>query len=218
LLAQSGLRFDAGAITIAHRNRLRLFYPSAEAALAEGYTDFGPNDICPLTKRLYRLAGFRFDSRELLMRIWGIGGRARETRVALYDLEQRTNADELEALIERADLVVAALGYRPNMLPIYDSNGDAIAMRGELPGAEPMVNRQCELLRADGSALPNAFGIGLASGFVPDGDLGGESTFRGQTNGLWLYQNGVGQIILDRLLAPVGVQAAAERAELSVKR
>jgi hypothetical protein len=205
LLAQDGLHFDDGAITIAHRNRLRLFYPSAEAALAEGYTDFGPDDICPLTKRLYRLAGFRFDSRELLMRVWGMAGRAREMRVALYDLEQRTNADELEALLKQADLIVGALGYRPNMLPIYDSNGAAIALCGELPGAEPMVNRQCELLRADGSALPNAFGIGLASGFVPDGDLGGEPSFRGQTNGLWLYQNGVGQIILDRLMAPLAV-------------
>jgi len=28
------------------------------------------------------------------------------------------------------------------------------------------------------------------------GDLGGESSFKGQTNRLWLYQNSVGEIIL----------------------
>jgi hypothetical protein len=207
LLAQPWLSIDEGAITIAHRNRLRLYYPSAEAATADGYTDFGPDDICPLTKRLYRLAGFRFDSRELLMCIWGIGGREREKRVALYDLEQNTDVAAFEGLIARADLIVAALGYRPNTLPIYDSTGEAIPLRADQPGTEPMVNRQCELLRADGAPLPNAFGIGLASGFVPDGDLGGEPSFRGQTNGLWLYQNGVGQIILDRLLDSVAAPA-----------
>jgi hypothetical protein len=44
------------------------------------------------------------------------------------------------------------------------------------------------------------FGIGLASGHVPDGGLGGEASFSGKANGLWLWQNDIGQMIVDQLL------------------
>jgi len=43
-------------------------------------------------------------------------------------------------------------------------------------------------------------GIGLAAGFRPSGELGGEPSFRGQTNGIWLWQNGVGAIVVSGLL------------------
>jgi cation diffusion facilitator CzcD-associated flavoprotein CzcO len=39
-----GLRFGEGGVTVLHRRPLRLTYASAAAALAEGYTDFGPED------------------------------------------------------------------------------------------------------------------------------------------------------------------------------
>jgi hypothetical protein len=52
------------------------------------------------------------------------------------------------------------------------------------------------------------FGIGLASGHVPDGRLGGEASFSGKANGLWLWQNDIGQMIVDQLL-DVQAQAVA---------
>ena len=64
-----------------------------------------------------------------------------------------------------------------------------------------MVDRHCRVLAADGSVVPGAFGIGLAAGFVPWGALGGEPSFRGNANGLWLWQNDVGQMIVDQVLA-----------------
>jgi hypothetical protein len=48
--------------------------------------------------------------------------------------------------------------------------------------------------------VPGAYGIGLAAGFVPWGALGGEPSFRGNANGLWLWQNNVGQMIVDAVL------------------
>ncbi len=201
LLNRSGIDFDEGAIRIAHRGPLRLFYPSAEAALADGYTDFGPDDICPLTKRLYRLAGFRFDSRELVMRMWGMAGRQREKRAQFYDLTANDSAEALCRMFDDATLIIGAMGYRPNTVPIVDDAGRRIHLLADQPGTLPLVNRQCQMLTADGSVLPRAYGIGLASGFLPDGELGGEPSFHGQTNGLWLYQNGVGQIILDKIMA-----------------
>ncbi len=47
-----------------------------------------------------------------------------------------------------------------------------------------------------GGPIKGLFGIGLAAGFVPYGKLGGEPSFRGQANGLWLWQNDIGSIIV----------------------
>jgi predicted oxidoreductase len=58
------------------------------------------------------------------------------------------------------------------------------------------------VLDADDRPVPGVYGIGLAAGFVPWGKLGGEPSFRGAANGLWLWQNDVGQMILDQVLAP----------------
>ena len=63
-----------------------------------------------------------------------------------------------------------------------------------------MVDRHCRVRAGDGAPVPNVYGIGLAAGFVPWGKLGGEASFRGQANGLWLWQNDIGQLIVDQLL------------------
>jgi len=63
-----------------------------------------------------------------------------------------------------------------------------------------MVDRYCRILDAHDQPIPSAFGIGLAAGFVPWGRMGGEASFRGQANGLWQWQNDVGQMIVDQVL------------------
>jgi len=73
----------------------------------------------------------------------------------------------------------------------------------------PMVDRHCRLLDATDRPVPGAYGIGLSAGFVPWGRLGGEASFRGQANGLWLWQNDVGQMIVDQLLEPEARAVAA---------
>jgi len=202
LLNKVNIPFGEGDITILHREPFRIFYPSREAALAEGYTDFTDDDFCPITNRLYRLAGLRFDSRQLLRQIWGIGDALPERRVRLIPLDRtgQHNSVDVEALLEEADLIIPAFGYRPNTLPLLDVDGDPIELLAAGEGAPPLVDTACRVLDSSGMPVPNLFGIGLASGFKLTGKLGGEPSFRGQTNGLWLYQNGVGEIILDRML------------------
>ena len=123
-----GVTFGPGGIAILHRRPLRIFYPSVEAALAEGYTEFGPDDICPISGRVFRLGGFRLDSRELIMRARGIGGRPPEPRLQLH----RLGVDDASslALLDNADLVIAALGYRPRALPVFDQAGRTSAPSG----------------------------------------------------------------------------------------
>ena len=46
-----------------------------------------------------------------------------------------------------------------------------------------------------GTVLHNIFGIGLGSGFKPNLAMGGEPSFSGQLNSLWLYQNDIGAVV-----------------------
>jgi len=191
------LPLGAGAVTLLHRRPLRPFYHSVEAAHAEGFTDFGPEDICPVSGFVYRLAGFRLEARDLVLRMLGVDGRAPDPRVTLH----RIQGDDATArqTVRDADLVIAALGYRPVALPLTGADGRAIDLAAR--GGAPMVDRHCRIVGDNGTPLPDAYGIGLAAGFVPWGRLGGEASFSGQANGLWLWQNDVGMMIVDQLLA-----------------
>ena len=191
------LPFGAGGITLLHRRPLRPFYPSVAAAHEDGFTDFGPEDICPVSGFVYRLAGFRLEARELVLRMLAVGGRTPEPRVRLHQISGDDDA-EAQAILRDVDLVVAALGYRPRALALNDVAGRPIALAADRGGA--MVDRHCRVMGADGQPVAGAYGIGLAAGFVPWGKLGGEPSFRGQANGLWQWQNDVGLMIVDQLL------------------
>jgi hypothetical protein len=204
--------FGPGGVTIMHRRPLRIFYPSVEAALKEGYTEFGSDDICPISGRVFRLGGFRLDSRELIMRARGIAGRPPEPRLQLHRLAE-DDASSL-ALLDNVDLVIAALGYRPRALPVFDEAGRPVPLLAETSPQARLVDNDCRVLDAGGNPLPNLFAIGLAAGFVPHGKLGGEASFRGQANGLWLWQSDVGGLIVDAILSPSSDQDYAEPFEL----
>ena len=203
LKSRPAFPFGAGAVTLLHRRPLRPFYHSVEAAHAEGFTDFGPDDICPVSGFVYRLGGFRLEARELVLRMLGVDGRVPDPRVAIHQVAGGDDAVAREHLAT-ADLVIAAMGYRPRALPVSDANGVPIALAAQGDGA--MVDRHCRVCDADGVPIAGLYGIGLAAGFVPWGALGGEPSFRGQANGLWQWQNDVGLMIVNQVLA------AAERA------
>ena len=205
LKSQPALPLGAGAITLLHRRPLRPFYHSVEAAHAEGFTDFGPDDICPVSGFVYRLAGFRLEARDLVLRMLGIDGRVPDPRVALHRIASDDDA-AARAHIADADLVIAALGYRPIAMPIADRDGAAIPLAAH--DGLPMVDRHCRIVDAAGTPIPGLYGLGLAAGFVPWGPLGGECSFTGQANGLWLWQNDVGLMIVDQVMASKAVAAA----------
>ena len=197
LLKTQAIPLGAGAITLLHRRPLRPFYPNAEAALAEGFTDFGPDDICPVSGFVYRLAGFRLEARDLVLRQLRVDGRVPDPRLTAHQVVGDDDMDARAHLAE-ADLVIAALGYRPRALPVHDSDGRDITLAAHAGGA--MVDRHCRIMDASGAAIPGLYGIGLAAGFVPWGKLGGEASFSGQANGLWQWQNDVGAMIVDQVL------------------
>lgn len=205
LRERPALPFGAGGVTLLHRRPLRPFYPSVAAAHAEGFTDFGPDDICPVSGFVYRLAGFRLEARELVLRMLGVDGRAPDPRLALHRVTGDDDAGARD-ILAHADLVVAALGHRPRALSLEDAEGRPLPLAAYAGG--PMVDDACRVRDASGAPLPGVYGIGLAAGFVPHGKLGGEASFVGQANGLWLWQNDVGMMIVDQLLAGQAKAAA----------
>ena len=151
LKAQPGLPLGSGGITLLHRRPLRPFYPSVEAAEAEGFTDFGPDDICPVSGFVYRLAGFRLEARELVLRMLAVDGRSPDPRVALHRVAGDDDA-AARAILQDADLVVAAMGYRPFALPVAATDGTPLALAAS--AGQPMVDPHCRVL--DAAASPGA--------------------------------------------------------------
>ena len=183
--------FGSGGIRILHRRGLRIYYPSRAEAGLDGYA-FGEDDVCPATGRVFRLAGLRGDGREICRRMRGLGGLEREDRVVAH-ATAALDRHELTRLLDAADVIVCATGYRLKTIPVLNDMGTPIPL-APLP---PAVDHNSRLLTADGEPLENVFGVGLGSGFTPWGTMAGEVSFTGQQNSLWLYQNGLGQSIYD---------------------
>ncbi|MGI4975786.1 MAG: hypothetical protein ACRYG6_02460, partial [Janthinobacterium lividum] len=200
-----------GAITILHRRELRVYYVTPAEAEADGYLEFGPDDICPVSNRVFRFAGLRFDSRELVMRARGIGGRPPEPRLRLQRLAEGADP-AARALLDAAHVIVPALGYRPHALPVLDRDGLDVALHAHGDGLPPLVDGGCRVMDAHRRPLAGLYAIGLAAGFQPRGELGGEASFVGQQNGLWLWQNAVGGLVIDGLMegAPPQQELAAD--------
>jgi hypothetical protein len=138
------------------------------------------------------MGGLRGFGREMWRQIAERPRTTPEPRVVNMDM-QRLSADELGAMIADAALVVPSFGYRSTMLPVFDAAGEQLTLNAELGGVA--VGEQSRLLLADGTSLPNLFGIGLGTGYKLPSSMGGEPNFDGQANSLWLYHNDIGAII-----------------------
>lgn len=216
LNATFGRELGAGAVTLLHRRPLRIFYPSAADALAEGYAEFGEDDICPISGFVYRLSGLRLEARELVMAARGVGGRPPEPRLRLHQVGDAYDPVALQVLDE-ADVVVGALGYRARGLPLATAMEGALALHGDRFG-QPFVDHECRVLDRGGKPIAGLLGIGLGTGFFSREIVGGELSFSGQTNSLWQWQNAVGGLIARQVQQTQAVEHAAPvaSAELSV--
>jgi len=210
LRLKTGQRPSVRSLTLLHRRPLRLFYSSAEAAFQDGYTDFGPDDICPRSGFVYRFAGFRLESRELAMAALGIGGRKADPRLHLHRLTGGADAGA-RTILDQADLIISALGYRPRALQVLATEGETIPLHADRHGEAALVDGRCRVMDASGVPIEGLFGIGLAAGYRAPETNGGEPSFRGQTNGIWQWQNDIGAMIAHEL-AGNAVDAAQQPA------
>lgn len=189
------IRFGADAITLLYRRPARVLYWTRDDARADGYA-FTERDVCPRTQRVNRLGGLRGDGRETWRRLTGRPGAELEARVRMVSLSDPDLSPlQLRRLLDEATLIVPAFGYRSATVPVLDPEGRLIRLKADQGG--PAVDREARLLTADGGHIPNIFGIGLGADYRPWGAMGGEPSFEGQTNGLWLYQNDIGAVVYE---------------------
>ena len=188
-----------GSVTILHRRRLNIFYETVVEALADGYTEFTPEDVCRLTGRVFRLSGFRTDSRALIMSARGIGGRPAEPRLNLFPLDANDPA-AAERLLVEANLIIAAFGYRPRLVRVFDSHSREVSLLRPEGSRWAVVDGRCRMLAADGSSLRGLFAMGLAVGPGASREHGGEQGFQGQINSLWLWQHRLGFILFEEVM------------------
>lgn len=64
-----------------------------------------------------------------------------------------------------------------------------------------VVDNLARIRNDDGSSIPNMFAFGLGSGMFVTEKTGGEPSFQGRADGVWLYQNDVGEIVSQQLTA-----------------
>ncbi|HEX9461180.1 MAG TPA: hypothetical protein VGB82_01150 [Alphaproteobacteria bacterium] len=197
--------FGIDDITLLYRRAARILYWTRDDAHADGYA-FTERDVCPRTQRVNRLGGLRGDGREMWRRLTSRPGTEPEERISMIPLsESHLSAPALRRLLDDAALIIPAFGYRSSTIPIYDTEGRPLRLKADRGG--PAVGRDARLLLADGGHIPNVFGIGLGADYRPWGHMGGEPSFDGQTNGLWLYQNDIGAVVYQ------GVRECIEEAE-----
>jgi len=185
--------FGPGDIRILMRREPPIFYESRAAAEADGYP-VSAADICPRTLRVNRLGGLRSDGRDLWRRLTRRRDTEPEERVVMIPLrEPALSPATLRQYLDDAALIVSAFGYRARTVPIFDADGRRIALNADRGG--PAVDSDARVLDADGKPLANLFGIGLGTSYRPLASMGGEASFAGQLNSLWLYQNDVGRVV-----------------------
>ena len=141
LLGQcSDVEFGTGAVTILHRSPLRITYGSPNEAVADGYFPFSAADICTRSRRVFPLAGFRADARQLLRRVWGLGGEEHERRIRLLALDESA-WPEANRVLNEANLVISALGYRSRALRLFNAAGNRIELAPDA-GAGSLVDEK----------------------------------------------------------------------------
>src|SRR6185312_8129477 len=142
----------------------------------------------------------RLEARDLLMAVRGIGGRPPEERLRLHQAGADLDRMALE-ILDEADVVIAALGYRPRALPLLAPSGRRLEVFADDTGTRPLVDCECRVLDRHGAPIEGLFGIGLGSGFFSRELVGGELSFSGQTNSLWQWQNAIGGLIARQIQA-----------------
>ncbi|MDT8871213.1 hypothetical protein RAA17_09400 [Komagataeibacter rhaeticus] len=132
------------------------------------------------------------------MQLMGIANAAPEPRLHTMQMTGH-NDSAVQATLDSADALVACLGYRPRRVAIMDRDNHPMALATDHPDGS-LTGPDCGIMDGSGHEIPGLFGLGLASGYSASATMGGESSFNGQVNSLWLWQNAIGEKILYQLL------------------
>lgn len=208
LLSDEGVQEQIGrrpAVRILHRHGVRMFYANADDALREGYPFDPVEDVCPLSGRVNRFSGLRGEAFELARRTHRFGDAVpADEQVTTLRLDQANGADVVDAL-DSAGLVVAALGFAARLPRLLAPDGSPLYLRRS--GCALAVTDDASPIDVDGRAVTELVAYGLGAGPTVSKRVGGEPSYTGRLDGVWLYQHDIGRVALERLLSTAGVGA-----------
>ncbi len=189
-------------IFILHRNDIRLFFNDKQDAQEAHYLFDVEKDICKLSGRVNRFSGLRYNAFDFASKLLKTGQMKEENcEINLHRISINPSLQQskfLKNLFEMANLIIPCFGYQANLVPIYDNNGHLIPIRQELDGL--YGDDKGRVYTKDNYLIPNIYSYGLGSGLKRSEKIGGELSFQGRLDGVWLYQNDIGRIILEQML------------------
>lgn len=189
-------------IFILHRNDIRLFFNNKQDAEEAHYLFDVEKDICKLSGRVNRFSGLRYNAFDFASKLLKTGQMKEENcEINLYKISINPSLQQsklLKNLFEMANLIIPCFGYQANLVPIYDNNKHLIPIRQELDGL--YGDDKGRVYTKDNDLIPNIYSYGLGSGLKRSEKIGGELSFQGRLDGVWLYQNDIGRIILEQML------------------
>ena len=186
---------EVGSIVILHRSPIRMYYGTLVEAQAAGYLVDPVQDVCPLTGRVNRYGGLRYHVNTLAQRVVLT---KTERRIRTVHMGVQANKAAIEQLFADAVLVVAAIGYAARVPHIVDVNGQCFELQSTYGQLTTNANGQC--FNQDGKVLPEVLAYGLGAGQFTNPEVGGEESFAGRVDGVWLYMNDMGMGICRSLL------------------
>lgn len=185
-------------VTVLHRRPLLFFYDTAPEARAAGYDFDEVLDVCPSSGNVYRYGGLRApDTRALALAAVGSGRRKPPVRAVRLVDEPEVRTD-VRRTLDAAGLVVGAVGFHARLPELAWEDGRRL--EPAVSGGGLVVTRDAKLVTADGAVVPEILACGLGAGLAADSGLVCEPSYAGRLDGVPLYQNEVGRIVLGSLL------------------
>ncbi len=177
---------------------IRIQYPSIHAANEDGYNFDMALDVCPITGGVNRYGGLRFAARNIASSILKTGKIPRnKININLIEINKE-NHQEIKKCFDESKKIVACFGYEPN-LPIF-KNRDGTIFNLKTRALGVFVDTNGNVYKENGDILKDIYAFGIGSGLSISKDIGGEKSFQGRVDGVWLYQNDIGEIIFNKMM------------------
>lgn len=194
-------------INVISRSQIRMFFSSTDEAEAEGYCFNSIQDVCPLSGRVHRFGGLRYRAKQVADSIIATGKvDDRRPRVRLLSLNPQ-HIDMVNDSLGMSSAVLVCTGYEARLPLIRDSQGCEIELQSRSGLCTDEFGRP---FKENGELIKGLYSFGLGSGLRPDLKLGGEPSFHGRMDGVWLYHFDVGQRVLGSVLDHLNISCQAE--------
>ncbi|ERO61508.1 hypothetical protein [Pseudomonas piscis] len=179
-----------GPITLLAKRDFKLFFDCAENARAQGY-HFTDADVCNASGRINRYSGLRYDSFEFARKVQ----RGQIDNLQVVDISTRS-PEQVDALINSSAVLLNSTGYSARAVELLDADSRPIQLQQDAHGL--LTNARLNPMAVDGRALEDFHTFGLGSGIKTGGDSGGEESFSGRIDGVWVYQHVVPGLIFGK--------------------